>query len=40
MLLPIQAMDVEIIYKNLHKTIKFIPENLIHHLGKGANGTF
>jgi hypothetical protein len=36
----VQAMDVEVIYKNLHKTIKLIPENFIHHLGKGANRLF
>jgi hypothetical protein len=33
-------MDVEVIYKNLHKTIKLIPENFIHHLEKGVNGIF
>jgi hypothetical protein len=33
-------MDVEVIYKNLHKTIKLIFENLIHHPQKGANGIF
>jgi hypothetical protein len=33
-------MDVEVIYKNLHKTIKLIPESFIHHPRKGANGIF
>jgi hypothetical protein len=42
MLLPESnpSMDVEVIYKNLHKTIKLIPESFIHHPSKGANGIF
>jgi hypothetical protein len=33
-------MDVEVIYKNLHKTVKLIPENFIRHLEKGVHGIF
>jgi hypothetical protein len=38
MFLPIQAMYVEIMYKNLHKTIKLFLKYFIHDLGEGISG--
>ncbi len=37
MFFPIQAMYVEIIYKNLHKTTKLFLKHFIHDLGEGIN---